>query len=134
MLLPPLAVVVMNLDGSGAAWCLFSANVHSERKRTENRLLAAALKDEAQAVATLHAMEVEAEREAKRALADEVCCRRNSVCWCRQRRYTRRLSCGHARASPVCDTLCVCDDAHVHVTGEGGPQHGAKGRCGEAAK
>jgi hypothetical protein len=44
----------------------------SDRKRAENRMLAAALKEEAQAVAALHALEQEAQLHAKKALAEEV--------------------------------------------------------------
>ena len=44
----------------------------SERKKTENRLLAAALKEEAQAVAALHALEQQAQLHAKQALTEEV--------------------------------------------------------------
>jgi hypothetical protein len=49
-----------------------SAPSASDRKREENRLLASALKDEAAAVASLRALEVQAEQAAKRALAAEV--------------------------------------------------------------
>jgi hypothetical protein len=54
-------------------WCtVVTSFAFSERKKTENRLLAAALKEEAQAVAALHALEQQAQLHAKQALTEEV--------------------------------------------------------------